>query len=576
MNLPRTRRPWKDVIALRQASTKATVVMTVVAALAGWVWLDLAYAGLWFVSVMAGLAVNRAVCAWMLRRPEAGPRMEWTLAAVTFVYTCIYCVLPYGLVVVAPAESATLAGIAMIGAIALPCTSELVISRRVGSGPLSALLVMSLLIIWQMTTGEPLLNQLFALLGIAGFFACIVQFAMHRMHDDARYLDAVVEAQAANAAKSLFLATMSHEIRTPLNGVLGMAQAMAADELSGPQRERLSILRDAGGALTEILNDVLDLSKIEAGKMELESLDFDLVSIVRSTTASFGALAGDKGLTLAEDIGDGALGLYRGDPARVRQVVANLISNAVKFTASGGITVTVRREGGELAIAVTDTGPGVPADQIESLFRKFAQLDSSTTRRHGGTGLGLAICRELCALMGGDISLASVPGEGSTFTVRLPLEWVGDAPAVSAIDAPSEPAAMPALRVLAAEDNRINQIVLQTLLAQVGVSPVMVGDGAQAVEAFAQQSWDLILMDVHMPVLDGIGAVRAIREHEAAQGRPRTPVIALTANAMAHQVADLLAAGMDHHVAKPIDAGVLFAIMERALGEAEQRAAAAA
>jgi CheY-like chemotaxis protein len=227
-----------------------------------------------------------------------------------------------------------------------------------------------------------------------------------------------------------------------------------------------------------------------------------------------------------------------------------------------------------LRVAVIDTGPGLPADQIDRLFGKFSQLDASTTRRHGGTGLGLAISRDLCRLMRGDLTAASEPGKGATFSARMPLTRVGDvAPVATAL--PVEPAGRETLKVLAAEDNRVNRIVLEALLAQIGVEPMIVEDGAEAVAAWRARDWDLILMDVHMPVLDGVGAVRAIRAEETATGRRRTPVIALTANAMTHQVNDLLACGMDLHVAKPIDAAALFGAIEAALDMAEAETATA-
>jgi CheY-like chemotaxis protein len=357
---------------------------------------------------------------------------------------------------------------------------------------------------------------------------------------------------------------MSHEIRTPLNGVLGMAQAMQADALSEPQRQRLAVIRQAGHALTAVLNDVLDLSKIEAGQMQIEATPFDLGETLRMAVAAFGHLAEDKGLDLTLDIDESALGLYRGDPTRLRQVAHNLISNAVKFTASGAVDVTVWRTDEVVRIAVADTGPGIPDDQKGRLFGKFVQLDASTTRRHGGSGLGLAICREISALMGGRITVESVPGQGSTFTFALPLERIGAAPEPAG-EAEGETAERGALRILAAEDNEVNRLVLKTLLAQGGADLTVVNDGAQALAAWAGGDWDLVLMDVQMPVMDGMTAVRAIRAREAAEGRRRTPVIALTANAMLHQVEELRAAGMDDHVGKPIDVARLFAAIDAAV-----------
>jgi signal transduction histidine kinase/ActR/RegA family two-component response regulator len=385
-------------------------------------------------------------------------------------------------------------------------------------------------------------------------------------------------AEGANEAKSAFLATMSHEIRTPLNGVLGMAQAMAAEVLSPVQRERLDIIDQSGKALLAILNDILDLSKIEAGKLELEEIEFDLGDVARGAHSAFTAIANRKGLSFALDI-DQARGVYRGDPTRLRQILYNLISNALKFTEHGEIRVTAVRADDGLRFAVADSGVGIPAEALDKLFNKFAQVDASTTRRFGGTGLGLAICQQLSRLMGGSIEVDSEFGRGSTFTVILPMQRVGEAR--PAIPLPSPPdvradASAPGLRVLAAEDNTVNQLVLKTLLHQIGVEPAVVADGAAAVEAWEAGHWDVILMDVQMPVMDGPTATRRIRERERETARRRTPIIALTANAMSHHVAEYLSAGMDDHVAKPIEAGRLFQALQAAVdAEGEQAAAIA-
>jgi signal transduction histidine kinase/ActR/RegA family two-component response regulator len=372
-----------------------------------------------------------------------------------------------------------------------------------------------------------------------------------------------VAAESANAAKSTFLATMSHEIRTPLNGVLGMAQAMAGDELSDRQRDRLSVIHRSGEALLAILNDVLDLSKIEAGKLELEHMEFELADVARGAYSAFTALANKKGLSFALDI-EAARGRYMGDPTRLRQILYNLISNALKFTEQGEIRVTAVREGGMLVLSVRDTGVGIARENLEKLFAKFDQLDSSTTRRFGGTGLGLAICRELAQLMKGEIGVESELGLGSKFVLRVPLERVGEEKPLAIM--PEATAERPeiALRVLAAEDNAVNQLVLKTLLHQMGVDPTVVDNGQQAVEAWESGNWDVILMDVQMPIMDGITATGLIRNAEADRNLPRTPIIALTANAMSHQIEQYVAAGMDGHVAKPIQAAELFDALTRA------------
>ena len=388
-----------------------------------------------------------------------------------------------------------------------------------------------------------------------------------RKRDEQAMAEAKAFAEAANVAKSVFLATMSHEIRTPLNGVLGMAQAMAADALSDAQRDRLDVIRESGESLLAILNDLLDFSKIEAGKLEIESIAFDMAEICRGAHAAFSALAGKKGLDFTLDI-DAASGVYLGDPTRVRQVLYNLISNALKFTAEGGVHVAGAYDDGHLRLTVSDTGIGMTEETMAGLFSKFTQADASTSRHFGGTGLGLAICRELATLMGGAIAVESEVGKGTTFRFELPIERVGDAMVMEERPETASASATP-LRVLAAEDNSVNQLVLKTLLQQIGVEPTIVENGQLAVEAWESGHWDVILMDVQMPVMDGPTAVRLIREREAATGKRRTPIVALTANAMSHQVAEYREAGMDDHLAKPIEAARLFEVLGSVLDAAE-------
>ncbi|HZZ87608.1 MAG TPA: ATP-binding protein, partial [Caulobacteraceae bacterium] len=249
--------------------------------------------------------------------------------------------------------------------------------------------------------------------------------ALHKARADAQ--ERGVAAEAANAAKSAFLATMSHEIRTPLNGVLGMVQAMAADKLSAVQHDRLDVIRQSGEALLAILNDVLDLSKIEAGRFELEQVEFDLGDLMKGAHSAFTALANKKGLSFGLTVDEPAKGVYLGDPTRVRQILYNLISNALKFTEDGEVRVKALQTDGRLTLMVCDTGAGIAPERVEALFDKFTQADASTTRRYGGTGLGLSICRELAHLMGGEIAVTSTLGAGASFSVTLPLAKVGEA-----------------------------------------------------------------------------------------------------------------------------------------------------
>ena len=387
-------------------------------------------------------------------------------------------------------------------------------------------------------------------------------------------------AQAANVLKSQFLANMSHEIRTPLNGVLAMAQIISLGELPPAQRERVDVIRRSGEDLLAILNDILDLSKIEAGKMEIEAGEFDAETLGRNVHATFAAVAEakpDLEFTLA--IGPTAAGPRRGDAARIGQILNNLVSNALKFTHQGQVKVSLDGVGPNgrdgLRLSVSDTGIGIAAGKLPLLFEKFSQADGSNTRRYGGTGLGLAISRELARLMRGTVEVTSVEGEGSTFVVNLPTPILAKAAGAEVVSAPRPAPQERALRILAAEDIPTNQLVLRTIMQTFGVELDMVGNGREAVEAWKHHAFDLILMDIQMPEMDGLAATRAIRAAEAAEGRPRTPIIAVSANAMAHQVSDYLAAGMDGHVAKPIELVKLHAAIEAALSAEPEHEAVA-
>ena len=370
----------------------------------------------------------------------------------------------------------------------------------------------------------------------------------------AELIEARDRAERANLAKSQFLANMSHEIRTPLNGVLGMAQVMERSDLGSPHREHLKIIRDSGETLLAVLNDVLDLSKIEAGRLELDDHVFDLAETITSACRPFALLARQKDVAYVKEIAPEALGSWCGDSVRLRQVLSNLASNAVKFTHEGEIRLSVVATPEGLSFTLTDTGIGIAPDRIASLFEKFVQADSSTTRRFGGTGLGLAISRELVERMGGTLRMDSAPGKGSTFVFRLPFERVD---AVDYLAPAADEGDIRSLRILAAEDNLTNQFILRALLESAGVDLHTVANGREAVDAFHADEYDLILMDVQMPVMNGVEATRAIRERESEHSLSPTPILALSANVMSHQLDEYARAGMDGVVAKPVDAGKL-------------------
>jgi signal transduction histidine kinase len=395
---------------------------------------------------------------------------------------------------------------------------------------------------------------------------------LERLHAAARR--AQRSADEANAAKSIFIANISHEIRTPLNGILGMAEVLALGDLSKQQCEKVEVIKTSGQILLSLLNDVLDFSKIEAGKLELEATRFRPDLLCRQIAQAFTPMASAKTVDLTVTLDPQAAGWFNGDPTRVRQIVTNLVSNAIKFTEAGGVEIVLSAEPQGIALTVKDSGIGIPADKLDRLFAKFEQVDVSTTRRFGGTGLGLSICRDLTTLMGGAIAVESNPGVGSTFKVVLPLPRALD----QSLDADQDEAAAAdravrlaerPLRILAAEDNKTNQLVLTTLLAEVDLSATVVENGALAVSAWEAAEFDLILMDMQMPVMDGMTATAAIRSAERAGGRPRTPIVAFTADVMSHQLEIYRAAGIDSVVSKPVQFQQLIGAIDRALNLSE-------
>jgi len=383
------------------------------------------------------------------------------------------------------------------------------------------------------------------------------------------------EAEAANWAKSTFLATMSHEIRTPMNGVLGMIEVLERQGHTKDQRRIIVTMRESAQALLRIIDDVLDFSKIEAGRLELEDTPFSLSGLVEGVLDTFRPQVLAKGLTLDAEIDAGSQDALVGDPTRVRQILFNLLSNAIKFTDHGGVRVragTLPLGGGSTraTIAVTDTGIGLGAEQLARLFQPFVQADSSTTRQFGGTGLGLSIVQRLAQAMGGDVAIESAPGVGSTFTVTLTLHA---APADSPLKALLRPVARPLARVaarpgegprvLVVEDHPVNREVLVLQLKLLGIAADSAENGVDALAAWARGRYAAVLADVHMPHMDGHELARRLRAVEADRGAARTPIVAVTANAIKGEEERCLASGMDAYLVKPVSIEQLRATLER-------------
>ena len=373
----------------------------------------------------------------------------------------------------------------------------------------------------------------------------------------------VVELEAASRAKSAFLATMSHEIRTPMNGVLGLTEVLLSGPLDVETREKLGLVRESGHTLVALINDILDYSKFEAGKLTVTPTDFDLRGLVDEVTALHRAPAQLKGVGLVLAF-EGALPkTVRGDGLRLRQVVSNLVSNAVKFTERGEVRVVVTLASAEplrVRFSVADTGIGIASSAVERLFSPFEQAESSTTRRFGGTGLGLALSRNLVRLMGGDITVESVEGVGSRFWFEVPLE-VG-----MAALAPGAPEVTPAgersrLPVLVVDDNPINLKVACSLVEKAGYRTEVAENGAQALELVQGQTFLLVLMDCHMPVMDGFAATERIRGLDGDVSM--TPIVALTASAMPEELEACKRAGMNECLTKPVSLAALKAVLQR-------------
>ena len=366
------------------------------------------------------------------------------------------------------------------------------------------------------------------------------------------------EAEQASRAKSEFVSRMSHELRTPLNAIIGFADLLEAEPLSPSHRNYVSLINSSGRHLMELINAVLDLAKIEAGGLVLEEISFDFAAAIDDVKAIVGERAAGKNLEFVATVSPALPRRVMGDPTRLRQVLINLLVNAVKFTEQGTVSLRVAPDGGDIQFAVRDSGIGMDEQACRRLFQPFSQGDESITRRYGGTGLGLVISKELIEAMGGDIEVESAPGAGTCFWFRLPLKPAPDVPGMAAAATPAAAVAESALisriagRALLVDDNLVNQKVAGAMLAKLGLSYDLAGNGVEAVRCVGNKDYALVLMDVEMPEMDGITATRRIRDREALEGRARLPIIAMTANALQEDRERCLAAGMDGYVAKPI------------------------
>lgn len=410
-------------------------------------------------------------------------------------------------------------------------------------------------------------------LGVTLLIASRVADAMMRIEE------ARVTAEHASHAKSEFLAMMSHELRTPMNGVLGMVELLEDTPLDGDQRNYLDTARRSSEHLLVVIDDILDISRIEGGRLNLEEIEFDLTEVLAATVEGFAHRAAVRGIALRLDMDSALHGVaVSSDPTRLRQVLVNLIGNAVKFTERGGITVRAEGvlAGGRLAlrIHVRDTGIGIPAERIEQVFEPFSQGDNSTSRRYGGTGLGLTIARRLTEMLGGELALESSVGVGTCFTLRFDWParkvdmsvWRGYGKSAGASGVSAGDVVLSGRRVLLVEDNHVSQMVAQGMLQSLDISVDTVGDGEAALAKLSVQSYDAVLMDLQMPRLDGLEATRLLRARPSSNGG-RTPVIAVTANALAGERERCLSAGMNDYLAKPFRRDALRRVLQSVLSK---------
>ncbi|MGZ9114502.1 MAG: ATP-binding protein [Brevundimonas sp.] len=523
--------------------------------------------------VWAAMYVTGDLTLWIATDPanqRRRPLLFRTLRlAATLLSTCAWVTIG-GLWWMSPGEYAKAVGVGLIAGVLLyvvrGCHRSLAQMLVSGLPPVVALVILPF--VGGVTTAKIGLFTSLALLVAYAVSSGINAWNGHRrlQRTTLALVQKQQEAEAASIAKSEFLANMSHEIRTPLNGVLAMAHVLHRADLPPREKEAAGVICASGEMLERLLSDVLDLAKVEAGQMTLEAAPVDAADLTRSVAALCQMRAQEKDVGMAVEIDPAAEGHYLGDTVRVRQVLNNLVSNAVKFTSGGEVRVRLELSpDGALRFTVSDTGVGFDPAMKARLFDRFEQADGSITRRFGGSGLGLAISRRLVEMMDGTLDCDSTPGAGSRFWFDLPLAPVDAAEPVveSSAEVASEAARSRELRLLVADDHATNLKVVEIILAGTGVALTAVTDGQQAVAAHSRQAFDLILMDMQMPVMDGLTAVALIRAAEAASGGLRTPIIMLTANASPEHMSAGRAAGADRHMTKPISpAELLSAIAE--------------
>lgn len=537
------------------------------AVLAGYIFQPL-FAAIWFAVFVTGEAINRLVTRPIGRGLPLSRRQRQAYALSLLISSASWCALAVRLWATG-SQGYQFTGLGILAALMIHAQgfsfrSPLALMML---GVIPALLWFSLPVLFGGFSG---LEFVTVTAGLGLMLAYLGASAGANLRTSEQLAAAERDAVAASKAKSAFLAVVSHEVRTPMNGVLGMARALQRTNLDPQQERYVETMLRSGETLVSMLNDVLDFSKIEAGRIDLEVEAFDLRKMAEDVVALWAEGAKARQLSLDWSADDDLPAQVLGDETRVRQIVMNLVSNALKFTEAGSVRVELATAPGAdgdggVEIRVIDTGIGLSAEQVRVLFRPYVQAESSTTRKYGGTGLGLAICRDLAGRMGGTIDVDSEPGRGSLFRVWLPLPAAEPSGATS----DEEPELLPRLRILVADDNPINQAVARAVLEAAGARVDTAADGLQALERLQLDVFDLVLMDVHMPNMDGIEAVSRIRDGQA--GRADIPILALTADAMPGEADRLKALGFDGLQHKPVQPAALITAIGEVLAERAAR-----